>query len=198
MKRDILWVDGIAPETKAELQAAAMHQFGQANASLMVRHLIGAHLAKQVNSLRTLTADETGDSVRVELRLPRQVVSKIDELAEASFSRRNYYLASIVFAHLGQPQLQGAEIEVLRRSNYEMSKVGTNLNQIAKAFNTLVLSGGGKMPEIGKKIASLRREITEHTGKVLRVLNAGTSVWENTGRGINRKAPRNTKGKKHA
>jgi hypothetical protein len=34
------------------------------------------------------------------------------------------------------------------------------------------------MPEIGKKLAALRREITEHTGKVLRVLNSGTSIWE--------------------
>src|SRR6218665_1474480 len=54
----------------------------------------------------------------------------------------------------------------------KLAKVGTNLNQVAKAFNTLVKMRGGaeKFPEVGKKIASLRREITEHTGKVLRVL----------------------------
>jgi hypothetical protein len=47
----------------------------------------------------------------------------------------------------------------LCRSNYELAKVGTNLNQVAKAFNTLVkMRGGEKPPEVGKKIASLRRE----------------------------------------
>ncbi|WP_265299870.1 plasmid mobilization relaxosome protein MobC [Verminephrobacter eiseniae] len=69
----------------------------------------------------------------------------------------------------------------------KLAKVGTNLNQVAKAFNTLVKmrgeGGGEKLPEVGKKIASLRREITEHTGKVLRVLEAGTTVWEAKGRG---------------
>ena len=45
------------------------------------------------------------------------------------------------------------------------------------------MRGGEKLPEVGKKIASLRREITEHTGKVLRVLEAGTTVWEAKGRG---------------
>lgn len=66
----------------------------------------------------------------------------------------------------------------------KLAKVGTNLNQVAKAFNALVkMRVGEKLPEVGKKIASLRREITEHTGKVLRVLEAGTTVWEAKGRG---------------
>src|SRR6218665_695428 len=54
----------------------------------------------------------------------------------------------------------------------KLAKVGTNLNQVAKAFNPLLKMRGGaeKFPEVGKKIASLRREIKEHTGKVLRVL----------------------------
>jgi len=71
--------------------------------------------------------------VRVELRLPRSALDKITELAERRFSARNYYLTSLVLGHLGQPQLQGDEIEVLRRSNYELAKMGTNLNQVTKA-----------------------------------------------------------------
>lgn len=184
MARDVLRVDGVSPETKQQLQEAARHLYGQANASLLVRSLIAAHLAKPTTVARPLTADEASDTVRVELRLPRAVVDKVNELAEGRFSARNYYLTSVIMAHLGHSQLQGDEIEVLRRSNYELAKVGTNLNQVAKAFNTLVKMGGGdKMPEVGKKMASLRREISEHTGKVLRVLNAGTAVWETKGRG---------------
>jgi hypothetical protein len=135
----------------------------------------------------------SGQTNPTRIYLPRVVVEKINKLAENRLSARNYYLASIILAHLGQPQLQGNEIETLRRSNYELSKVGTNLNQIAKAFNILVNGGQGKMPEIGKKLAALRREITEHTGKVLRVLNSGTSIWEvRQGRG---QKPRKTKRK---
>jgi hypothetical protein len=97
-------------------------------------------------------------------------------------------------AHVGQPQLQGDEIETLRQSNYELSKIGTNLNQIAKAFNILVNGGTGRMPEIGKKLASLRREITAHTGKVLKALNSGTAIWE-VRQGRNQTKPK--KGKHH-
>ncbi|WP_323741017.1 plasmid mobilization relaxosome protein MobC [Caenimonas koreensis] len=184
MARDMLRVDGVPPDTREQLQEAARHLYGQANASLMVRSLIASHLAKSPATALPLTPDQAEDTVRVELRLPRVAVEKINDLAEGRFSARNYYITSLILAHLGQPQLQGDEIEVLRRSNYELAKVGTNLNQIARAFNSLVkMRGGEKMPEVGKKLASLRKEITEHVGKVLRVLNAGTTVWEQKGRG---------------
>lgn len=190
MARDLaarLIIEGVGAETKKALQEAAMRLYGQPNASLLVRQLIAAHLAKGDQAAMALTPEQASDTVRVELRLPRVAVKRANELAEGRFSARNYYLNGIILAHLGTPQLQGDEIEVLRRSNYEISKVGTNLNQVAKAFNTLVkMGGGGKVPEIGKKIASLRREITDHTGRVLRVLNAGTTLWENTGRGSSR------------
>lgn len=182
MARDILWVDGVSPETKKQLQEAAKALYGQANASLMVRALIANYFAKDAPIPVQLSSEEAGETGRVEIRLPRTALKKVDELAEARFSKRNYYLVSIILAHIGQPQLQPDEIEVLRRSNYELSKVGTNINQIAKAFNTLIRTGGGeKLPEVGKKMASLRSEIKEHTNKVLRVLNAGTTVWEMRG-----------------
>lgn len=184
MTRDILKVDGVAPETKKQLQEAAQRLYGTANASLLVRSLIAEHLSKPVTVPSKLTAKNASETVRVELRLPRAVVERVDELAEGRFSARNYYLTSVILAHLGRPQLQGNEIEVLSRSNYELARIGANLNQVARAFNTLVkLGGNGKLPEIGKKVASLRREVKEHTSMVLRVLNSGTVVWDTKGRG---------------
>jgi hypothetical protein len=179
MPRNLLQIDGVPPETRKALQEAAREKYGQANASMLVRLLIASHLSKdRAAAARPLSEAEAGDMVRVELRLPRVVVEKINGLAENRLSARNYYLSSIILAHIGQPQLQGDEIETLRRSNYVLSKVGTNLNQIAKAFNILVNGGKGKMPEIGKKMAALRREISEHVGRVLRVLDSGTSIFE--------------------
>lgn len=130
--------------------------------------------------------------MRVELRLPRTAVEKISEQADNYLTPRNHYLAGVILAHIGQPQLRGDEIETLRRSNYELSRIGNIvILKIAKAFNILVNGGNGKMPEIGKKLASLRREISEHTGFVLRVLNAGSAFWEvKQGRG---QKPRKTK-----
>lgn len=189
-----LLVEGVTPETKRALQQSAKGLYGKPNASLLVRQLITAHLAKGDSAHFALTEEEASDTVRVELRLPRVAVEEFNTRAEGRFSRRNYYMASILLAALGSPQLQGDEIEVLRRSNYELAKVGTNLNQIAKAFNILAKLGGDeKTPEIGKKIASLRREVSEHTNKVLRVLNAGTVIWESVEQKKGRK--RSRKGK---
>lgn len=179
MGREILWVDGVPQETKERLQAAANRLYGTPNASLLVRVLIAEHLGLTKPATAPLTPVEAGETVRVELRLPRAVAEKLGDLAENRFSARNYYLTSLILAHLEQPQLQGDEIETLRHSNYELSKIGTNLNQIARAFNVLMKAGeAGKLPELGKRIAALRREITEHTSKVLRVLNSGTAIWE--------------------
>jgi hypothetical protein len=128
--------------------------------------------------MRPISEAEATDTVRVELRLPRAIFDQITALAETRLSPRNYYLNGIVIAHVRQPQLQGDAIETLRESNYEPSKIGTNLNQITKAFNILVNDGTGKMPEIGKKLASLRREVKVHIGSVLKVLDYGTATWE--------------------
>ena len=186
----MLWVDGVPAETKARLQQSAADRFGQPNASHLVRVLIAEHLSKQRPVANRRSIELTGGTVRVELRLPRAAVEALDHLAEESFSTRNYYINELIFSHLGQPQFHGNEIEVLRRSNYELAKVGTNLNQIAKAFNLLVkLQAGTKPPEIGKKLASLKKEISAHTAKVLRVLNARTVVWDAKGHVKTRKVP---------
>ena len=183
MVRDILKVDGVSSEAKERLQQSAQKLYGQPNASQLVRSLIASHLAK--STAQPCLVDFSGETVRVELRLPKAVVAALDERAEDLFSTRNFYINELIFSDLGRPQLHPREIETLCRSNYEISKIGSNLNQIAKAFNTLVKMHGGdsKMPEIGKKIASLRKEIVEHTRKVLRVLEGRSVAWEMRGRG---------------
>ena len=184
MARDMLLVDGVSPETKAQLQEAALQLYGRANASLLVRALIATHLAKPGIEPSPKPLDFSSGTVRVELRLPQATVDSIKTLAEKRFSTHSYYINALIHDHLGLPQLHGDEIEVLRRSNYELAKVGTNLNQIAKAFNLLVkMQGDGKPPDVTKKIESIGKEIKKHTAKVLRVLESKTALWNAKGRG---------------
>lgn len=181
--REFIKVYGVTAATKKTLQDEALKCYGKANASLLVRALIADELSKKQEP-GTSKIDLNSETVRVELRLPKAAVDELSARAELYFSDRNYYINSLIFEHLGIPQLQIQEIEVLRNSNYEMAKIGNNLNQIAKAFNVLVqMGGGGKLPEIGKKMASLRQEIKAHTNKVLRVLEAKTVVHETKGKG---------------
>lgn len=177
-RQSVLQVDGLPSEIRAQLKALALARFGKASASLMVRHLVEECLAKAPKQASP-KLDLTGEMVRVELRLPRGIVDDLETRSDNRLSARNYYICSLIYRQLGLEQLQGDEIECLRRSNFELSKIGTNVNQIAKAFNLLVKAGdGGRPPEIGKKMASLRAEIKLHINKVLRVLDAGTVLWE--------------------
>lgn len=183
-----LIVEGIPDEVRQSLKQSAQTLYGKPNISLLIRHLIAQHLQNRSTDTFDITAEQTRDTVRVELRLPSIAVQRLEEIAHQRLSSRNHYINSIILAHLGAPQLQGDEIEVLRRSNYEISKIGTNLNQIARAFNILVQSQEKiQLPEIGKKIASLRKEISTHTHKVLRVLETGSMLWENTGQSKRKK-----------
>ncbi|MDQ1817798.1 plasmid mobilization relaxosome protein MobC [Massilia sp. CCM 9210] len=188
-KSNMMWVDGISPETKEQLKALALKRFGKANASLMVRHLI----AESINRDKEVDINKIDLSVkttRVHLRFPASVLEELERRSEQRLSSRNYFIGTLVYKALSKPQLLGDEIEVLRRSNYELTKIGTNLNQVAKAFNLLVLGGGGgKLPEIGKKIAAVRTEIRAHTSRVLGILETRSSVLEASQNARARKRP---------
>ena len=182
--RQILRVDGISKEAKEDLKKSALQLFGSENVSELIRKLIVEHLAKNKNmGFEKIGFNANEKNKRVEIRLPISIVSELEKRAEARFSDRNYYIKSMIYAALDAPQLQSDEIETLRRSNYELSKIGGNINQIAKAFNTLVSARSfEKMPELGKKIASLRKDINSHTSKVLAVLETKTKMFGAKGR----------------
>jgi Bacterial mobilisation protein (MobC) len=191
MTRDMLRVDAVPAETREQLKEAAKDLFGKPNASLMVRHLISEHLAKKQAARNAYTL-KTDDFVRLEIKLPKSAVEELERRAEGRLSSKTYYLQSVLFEHLGASQMQGDQIEVLRRSNFELSKLGTNLNQIAKALNILIITGDNRRPELGKKIAAIRTEIKTHTRHVLALLESKTKVWETKKRGG---APKNPKRK---
>ncbi len=142
MGRDVLRVDGVTPSTKKLLQEQALKRFGKPNASLMIRHLVAKHLthASSDGPKSYATVEQHFDElkVRVELRLPKSVEAELARRAELHLSDRNHYIATLLYSDIGRPQLLGDQIETLRSSNYELAKIGTNLNQMTKALNILV------------------------------------------------------------
>ena len=123
MARDMLWVDGVSPETKKQLQEAAKALYGQANASLMVRALIANHFAKNAPIPVPLSSEEASETGRVEIRLPRTVLKRIDELAEARWFAR----ADIPADHSGI-SLTGEMIERFRAGDFQGSTAQCTAN----------------------------------------------------------------------
>lgn len=66
-------------------------------------------------------------------------------------------------------KLLGSEIEALKISNYELYKIGVNINQIAKANNT------GQQIEL--PINQLRHFIQNHVKIVQDILLKNTSIY---------------------
>ena len=75
-----------------------------------------------------------------------------------------HYIICMTRHHLyNKHELLGNEIEVLRKSNYELYRIGVNVNQIAKQLNA------GSQAHID--IINLSKNIDKHTtivGKILK------------------------------
>ncbi len=86
-------------------------------------------------------------------------------LAENRKSSSHHYLRCLLRNHLyKEHELLGDEIEILRGSNYQLSKIGINLNQIARAINS------GEQIETYDMIEELRELILMHTNQVMLIL----------------------------
>ncbi len=85
------------------------------------------------------------------------------KLAEKTDSSLQHYTISLIRNHLyKRHELLGNEIEFLRKSNYELHKIGVNVNQIAKALN---MGEQAHLP-----INQLHKQIIDHIQIVEKVL----------------------------
>lgn len=179
----VLVVRGVDDEAKERLQALALARYGKANASQYVRDLIDEALRREVAD--KTPPDLTSEMRRFQITVPMDCYDRMCQRADERFSSPQFYVAGLIYKDLGVPQLYADQVEVLRNSNYNLAKIGANINQIARAFNSLVVNyqGKDKLPPIGREMDKLKNAISDHTEKVLSVLNQGTVMVETRGRG---------------
>lgn len=179
---DFLIVRGIGEEAKADLQKIALQKYGKKNISALVRELIAAEIdaaGKQKSS-----PDLSSKMRRVQISIPESCLQQIEQITESRFSTPSFFITTLIYEKLGVKQFQVDEVEVLRKSNYELARIGININQIARAFNSIVFAQGvTKLPPISRDMDKLKIVIREHTEKVLDLLNKGTVIMESRVRG---------------
>lgn len=107
---------------------------------------------------------------RVQLSIPVYDFEYLQTLANNSKSSIQYYIIYVLYNHLyNERKLLGNEIEVLKKSNYELYKIGVNVNQIAKANNA-----GDKME---LPINMLSNKIDSHVNLVMGILKSNSSIY---------------------
>ena len=130
-----------------------------------------AKLQKDHQLAQTLSRKKISvDKKRLQISLPIYDYEYLEKLANNSNSSIQYYTISLILEYLyNQKRLLGDEIEVLKKSNYELYKIGVNVNQIAKANNA------GDMIEL--PINQLYNQIQKHMKVVQDLLKTSKSIY---------------------
>jgi hypothetical protein len=91
------------------------------------------------------------------------------ERAKLTDSSPQHYIIRLILNDLTNDNiLLGSEIEQLKKSNYELHKIGININQIAKAINS------GEKDKVGDDLKSIFYLIDSHVVMVKNILAKNT------------------------
>ena len=128
-------VYGLTEPEKKALQKLANDKFGKPSISSLAKHLLINELAHSTTPNQSEALDRKTE--RVEVRLSKTVSAKLEKLAKAEGMSLNRYAIMILHNHINKEKtLTANEVTAVQHSNYQLYKLGVNLNQIAKALNS--------------------------------------------------------------
>ncbi|MCL2635636.1 MAG: MobC family plasmid mobilization relaxosome protein [Betaproteobacteria bacterium] len=193
MDTSIFKLRGVGTDQKKRLAALAKERYGRASASLYVRHLIddalasnpvpqakptpaaSKHVVKLPKPQFTEQKNRRSPVSRMEIRLQQGERLALNAVADQAKSSPQFYLAALLRAHLlRHPQFLGADLDALRESSYQLAKIGTNLNQVARALNAGERRRGVEL----KAIEALAVEVKKHVEKMGKVVSANLARWD--------------------
>lgn len=163
---------GLTQEQHDFLYEYAQNQLGSKSRTKALLHLIGEKMngATVIDRVKQERLDEPStnskDTKRIQFSVLQADYDNLTKIAKSTDSSIQHYLRCLVRSNLyGKYELLGFEMENLRRSNYELYRLGVNINQIAKALNT------GHDVEVKRQLLDdMRKQIAEHTSRVEKIL----------------------------
>ena len=148
-------VHGLTEEEKETLKQLALQHTGKANISGFVKQWLRAQRDKPAipKLYPTIPAASTQQkTMRLELKLPPHIADYLTQGAKIGKMSANRYALAILAGYIDQhPILTGNEVTALYQSNYQLVKIGNNLNQIARQVN----AGGGTGHDRVQVVAAL-------------------------------------------
>lgn len=161
-----LLLNGITESQKDYLYKYAKNHLGCRSRTKAILHLIdkdmGLAEAKSTSEIPTISASKKRQRIQISL-LPEDYL-ELEKRAKILDSSMQYYIISLILKDLyNVKRLNGLDYEVLRKSNYQLHKIGVNINQIAKALNE------GR--EVGFDVEPVTKMLEEHIEKVKNILS---------------------------
>lgn len=114
---------------------------------------------------------------RISITITKEEYSELKKLAQKQNIGLATLVKSLTFSNKEQKNLLTDEqLKLLENLYYEVNKIGININQIATAFNKIVLFDNGNISQdtLKKYAISLKNEITELQNIVIKNLDNPT------------------------
>lgn len=164
-KKTDLLVKGLTQEQKDFLYEYAQKNFGSRSRTKAIIELINKEMDKEPKDNVTIPEPEihSKNKKRVQFSIRESDYNNLKKIAIDNDSSIQHYIISLILKDLYAKQLMlGSELELLRKSNYELHKIGVNVNKIAKAINV----GEDRVLPINQ----LREYIEQHVALVQNLL----------------------------
>lgn len=157
-------VYGLTPEEIHQLKHLAEIHYGKPSISLFAKKLLKAQLSNSPPP--PLEQYPTPTSKRITIRLPEKDRVFLQETAKQHHCSINELIRDILQSHIHQKTFYSKrELDTLYQSNYQLLRIGRNLNQLVKT-----LYSGGTASVTLQEIQSLHQFIQQHADEVKNVL----------------------------
>ena len=158
-------VYGLTEEELTTLRDMAFKQYGRASVSFLAKKLLQTQLEKKEEPEPNIFEKPKG-SKRITLRLPDRDRAYLQAAALQNHSSMNDVARDIIQAHIYKtPFLSNNEVQALYQSNYQLLRIGRNLNQIARQLNAG--ESASLTTQHIQELSAFIDKHTEHVGQVL-------------------------------
>ncbi len=166
---------GLTDQHKDFLYKYAQEHLGSKSRTKAILSLINDKMSEFIPTQKSIIESDKPSSnkkQRLQFSLKDSHFKILLERAKLTDSSPQHYIIRLVLNDLTDANiLLGNEIEVLKKSNYELHKIGVNINQIAKAINS------GEKEKIGVELDELYSEVSQHVEIVKNILSKNSKRY---------------------
>lgn len=134
-KQNPIRVFGLSRDEITQLTELAKARYGKASVSLLAKKL----LQEQINQSEQIYQENDIENKRFNLRLPLKHHIYVTQKAKLQHSSLNDVVRDIIAEYITKkPVLSNDAVQALYQSNYQLLRIGRNINQLARQFNAIL------------------------------------------------------------
>ena len=139
-KNKPLLLAGLTPEQRLFLKNYGLENLSSTSMTKAIHHLINEKMGLKKPTSNTYNGDIQLESVskkRIQISINENYYNQLVDIANSTDSSIHYYITRLIINDLSGENIKllGSQITELRKFNYELKKIGINLNQIAYSIN---------------------------------------------------------------